>query len=85
MSSPLSPCLLVPLFLSTRVPLCVCLLFLSVCAYICVYIYVCVTPHSLIHSMMQVEVSKYSAKVHESYKLGVKKAVAYGVFTGGRC
>jgi hypothetical protein len=29
------------------------------------------------------EVRRYCTKVNESYRLGVKKAVAYGVFTGG--
>lgn len=32
----------------------------------------------------QVEVARYGSKVQESYKLGVKKSVAYGVFTGGQ-
>jgi hypothetical protein len=30
-----------------------------------------------------VETGRYGAKVQDSYKLGVKKAVAYGTFTGG--
>ena len=29
------------------------------------------------------EVKRYCGKVNESYRLGVKKAIAYGVFTGG--
>jgi ABC-type multidrug transport system fused ATPase/permease subunit len=32
----------------------------------------------------RMEIGRYSDKVQESYRLGVKKALAYGAFVGGQ-